>query len=50
MKWMMIYECEVPGEALNLSYTELPRPWSAWESSPSRKNLLAELGIEPGLY
>jgi hypothetical protein len=23
---------------LNLSSTKLPRPWSAWESSPSRKN------------
>jgi hypothetical protein len=23
---------------LNLSYTKLPRPWSLWESSPSRKN------------
>jgi hypothetical protein len=27
-----------PDEALNISYTELPRPWSPWESSPSRKN------------
>jgi hypothetical protein len=24
--------------ALNLSSTKLPRPWSPWESSPSRKN------------
>jgi hypothetical protein len=38
MRWMVIYEYEVPGEALNLSSTKLPRPWSPWESSPSRKN------------
>jgi hypothetical protein len=34
----MIYEYEVPGGALNLSFTKLPRPWSPWESFPSRKN------------
>jgi hypothetical protein len=39
MRWMVIYECEVPGGALNLSSTKLPRPWSPWESSSSRKNL-----------
>jgi hypothetical protein len=38
MRWMVIYGYEVPGGALNLSSTELPRPWSPWESSPSRKN------------
>jgi hypothetical protein len=26
------------GRDLNLSSTKLPRPWSPWESSPSRKN------------
>jgi hypothetical protein len=31
-------EYEVPGGALNLSSTELPRRWSPWGSSPSRKN------------
>jgi hypothetical protein len=36
--WMVIYEYEVPGGALNLSSTKLPRPWSPLESSPSRKN------------
>jgi hypothetical protein len=36
MRWMVIYE--VPGGALNLSSTKLPRPWSPWESYPSRKN------------
>jgi hypothetical protein len=38
MRWMVIYEYEVPGGALNLSSTKLPRPWLPWESSPSRKN------------
>jgi hypothetical protein len=35
--WWVIYEYEYEG-ALNLSSTELPRLWSLWESSPSRKN------------
>jgi hypothetical protein len=48
MRWMVIYEYEVPGVALNLSYTKLPRPWSPLESSLSRKNLMVEPGIEPG--
>jgi hypothetical protein len=38
MKWMVIYGYEVPGGALNLRSTEIPRPWSPWESTPSRKN------------
>jgi hypothetical protein len=38
MRWMVINEYERPGGALNLSYTKLPRPWSPWESSLSRKN------------
>jgi hypothetical protein len=38
MRWMVIYEYEVPGGALNLNSTRLPRPWSPWGSSPSRKN------------
>jgi hypothetical protein len=38
MRWMVMYEYEVPGWVLNLSFTELPRPWSPWESSPSMKN------------
>jgi hypothetical protein len=29
---------------LNLSYTKLPRPWSPWESSPSRKNPYGRAG------
>jgi hypothetical protein len=38
MRWMVIYEYEVPGGALNLSSTKLPRPWLPWESSITRKN------------
>jgi hypothetical protein len=41
MRCMVIYEYEVPGGALNLSSTNLRRPWSPrspWESSLSRKN------------
>jgi hypothetical protein len=38
MRWMVIYDYEVPWGALNLCSTKLPRPWSPWESSPSRKN------------
>jgi hypothetical protein len=30
---------------LNLSSTKLPRPWSPWESSPSRKNPHGRTGI-----
>jgi hypothetical protein len=29
---MVIYKYEIPNS------TKLPRPWSPWESSPSRKN------------
>jgi hypothetical protein len=38
MRWMVIYKYEVPGGALNVSSTKLPRPWSPGEFSPSRKN------------
>jgi hypothetical protein len=38
MRWIVIYGYEVPGGALNPSFTKLPRPWSPWESSLSRKN------------
>jgi hypothetical protein len=38
MRWIVIYEYEVPGGALSLSYTKQPRPWAPWKSSPSRKN------------
>jgi hypothetical protein len=44
MRWMVIHEYEVSGRALNLSSTKLPRPWSPWESSPSRKNPHGRIG------
>jgi hypothetical protein len=35
-----VTQLRCPGEVdgLNLSSTKLPRPWSPWESSPSKKN------------
>jgi hypothetical protein len=36
------------GRGLNLSYTKLPRPWSPWESSPSRKNPHGRTGNRTG--
>ena len=36
--WVVIEEDVVPGGALNLNSTNLFRPWSPWESSPSREN------------
>jgi hypothetical protein len=49
MRWIVIYKYEIPGGASNLNYTKLPRPWSPWGSSSSRKkNPMAEPGIEPG--
>ena len=38
----------MPGGPLNLNSTNLPRPWSPQESSPSEKIPTAEPGIEPG--
>ena len=38
----------MPGGALNLNSTNLPRPWSPRESFPSRKIHMVESGIEPG--
>ena len=46
--WVVIEEDVVPGGALNLNSTNLPRPWSPHESSPSRKIPTVEQGIEPG--
>ena len=46
--WVVIEEDVVPGGALNLNSTNLPRPWSPWESSPSRKIPTLEPGIETG--
>ena len=38
----------MPGGPLNLNSTNLPRPWSPRESSPSGKFPTVEPGIEPG--
>jgi hypothetical protein len=38
VRWVVMYEYEVPGGDLNLNSTKLPRPWSLWGSSASRKN------------
>ena len=46
--WVVIEEDVVPGVALNLNSTNLPRPWTPRESSPSRKIPKVKLGIEPG--
>jgi hypothetical protein len=44
MRWMVIYEYEVPGGALNINYTKLPRQWSPRGISPSRKNPHGRIG------
>ena len=46
--WVVIEEDVVPEGALNLKSTNLPRPWSPRESSPSRKIPTVGPGIEPG--
>jgi hypothetical protein len=46
MRWMVIYEYEVQGRALNLSSVKLPRPWSPWKSSPSMKNPHGRAGTQ----
>ena len=46
--WVVIEEDVVSGGALNLNSTNLPRPWSPRESSPSMKIPTVEPGIEPG--
>ena len=46
--WVVIEEDVVPGGALNLKSTNLPRPWSSRESSPSRKIPTVEPGTELG--
>jgi hypothetical protein len=43
-----MYERGIPGEALNLNFTELPRPWSLWDLPLQGKFPTEEPGIEPG--
>ena len=45
--WAVIEDDVVPGGALNPNSTNLPRPWSPWESFPSRKIPTVEPGIFP---
>ena len=47
--WVVIEGDVVPGGALNINSTNLPRPWSPRESSPSRKIPTVEPEIEPGI-
>jgi hypothetical protein len=49
MRWMVIYGYEVPGGALNLSCTKLPRPWLPRGLPLQGKIPMVELGIEPGI-
>jgi methionyl-tRNA formyltransferase len=46
MRWMVIYEYEVPGGTLNLSASKLPR--HDGDLPLQRKIPMAESGIEPG--
>ena len=46
--WVVIEEDVVPGWALNLNSTNLPRPWSPRGSSTSREIPTVEPGIETG--
>ena len=48
MMWMVIYEYEVPGGALNLNYTNYPDHGHHGNFSPSEKIPMVEPGIEPG--
>jgi hypothetical protein len=48
MRWMVIYEYEVPGGALYLNSTNLARPWSPRDLPLQGKIPMAEPGIEPG--
>jgi hypothetical protein len=41
MRWMVIYEYEVPGGALHLSSTKLLRPWD---------NVSCGVGITIGIF
>jgi hypothetical protein len=44
IRWMVLYEYDVPGGALNLNSTKLPRPWSPWESSLPKKSPYGRTG------
>jgi hypothetical protein len=48
MRWMVIYEYEVPGGALNLNSTKLPDRGRHGDLPLQGKIAMAEPGIEPG--
>jgi hypothetical protein len=48
MRWMVIYEYEVPGGALNLKYTNYPDHGCQGDLLLQGKIPMAEAGIEPG--
>jgi hypothetical protein len=48
MRWMVIYEYEVPGGALNLKSTNYPYHGLQGELPLQGKIPMAEPGIEPG--
>jgi hypothetical protein len=48
MRLMVIYEYEVPGEALNLNYTKLPDHGRHGDLPLQGKIPMAEPGIKPG--
>jgi hypothetical protein len=48
MRWMLIYEYEVPGGALNLKYTNYADHGRQGDLPLQGKIPIAEPGIEPG--
>jgi hypothetical protein len=48
MRWMVIYEYEVPGGALNLKSTNYPEHGRYGDLPLQGKIPMAETGIEPG--
>jgi hypothetical protein len=48
MRWMVIYEYEVPGGALNLKSTNYPDRGRQGDLPLHENNPMAEPGIEPG--
>jgi hypothetical protein len=48
MRWMVIYEYEVPGGALNLKSTNFPDHGRKGDLPLQGKIPMAEPGIEPG--
>jgi hypothetical protein len=49
MRWMVVYEYEVPGGALNISFTNYPDHGHYGNLPLQGKIPMVELGIEPGI-